>query len=530
MGTGIRWYRGCPEWTDEVEALAREVMLTATRRLWKTPERGAMNRAMWDVAATRLAAELYPDAPEAAEWRAFSDEVWHDWADYDDTYEDSSHYNAVFLRFLLGHLLLTDQQDIFQRPGMRQFMDRYRDVITPTGMMVGWGDSPGYGTDWGSFIAAFEMAATATGDGTYKWAAHKMLEGHRRNIIGEDPPLLGYEDMRSLPIAYLAADDAIAPVKPDLRSGVYTMAYPEYVPKHEREAQGGRRYLLVDREVPWKMVQRDGEGWDAWWSLWGLLPLAGHGHCDAPALLGLFADGTIFLHDSSYFHKRQTDHNLLYGVRVSGGSLGELPDETEVLAFEDREESCYADIAWQDYDGWGMGFRREALMVKGLGWWVRDRTAATEPCEWHLGQLWQVDRILDRGDNWFDVDYPQPMSFIWPSANGDGRLLVAFAPKPGATVDYADMSRRVVEGKPYYSSAPWTVYQHEGPVALDAETQAVYNSLLIPLRADEDAATVGDSIEVIEDSPKATTIRVTRGGKTWTLTMDVDGARVDTVE
>ncbi|MCD6362099.1 MAG: hypothetical protein J7M38_14675, partial [Armatimonadetes bacterium] len=522
MGTGIRWYRGCEQWTDEVEAVAREVMLTATRRLWQTPERGAMNRAMWDVAGTRLAAELYPDAPEAPQWRAFSDEVWHDWADYDDVNEDSSHYNAVFLRFLLGHLLVTGRTDIFRRPGMRQFMARYRDVITPTGMMVGWGDSPGYGTDWGAFVAAFEMAATATGDGTFKWAAHKLIEGHRRNIIGDEPLLLGYEDMRSLPLAWLAADDSVAVVEPDLRSGVYTMAHPVYVPKHEREAQGGRYYLLEEREVPWKMVQRDGDGWGAWWSLWGLLPMGGHGHCDAPALLGLFADGTMFLRDSTYFHKHPTDHNLLYGVRVSGGRLGALPDETEVLTFEDRDAFCYAEVAWRDYDGWGLNFRREVLMIKGLGWWVRDRTAATEPCEWHLGQLWQVDRILGRGADWFDVDCPQPMSFLWPTANGDGHLLIAFAPRAGATVDYADMRQRVIEGKPYYSSSPWTVYQHEGPVKLDTDRQAVYSTLLLPLPAGERPDAVGDSLEMLRDSPGTTVLRITRGDVTWTMALNPD--------
>ena len=60
--------------------------------------------------------------------------------------------------------------------------------------------------------------------------------------------------------------------------------------------------------------------------------------------------------------------------------------------------------------------------------------------------------------------------------------------------------------------------------------QAVYNSLLIPLRAGEDAAAVGDSVEVIADSPEATVIRVTRGGMTWTMTMDRDGARVESAE
>lgn len=526
-GWGILWYRGCPQWTAQVEATAREVMLTAARRLLATPEEGAMNRAMWDVAGARLVAELYPDAAEAADWRAFADRVWHHWADFDDTYEDSSHYNAVFLRFLLGHLMLTDQLDIFARPGMRAFMDRYRDLITPTGMMVGWGDSPGYGTDWGAFVAAFEAAAGVTGDGTYRWAAHQLLDGHRRNLLGEDPLQLHYEDMRSLPLAYLLADDTIAPVIPRLSSAVYTMAYPRFIPKAERAAEAGRYYVLEDRETPWKLVARDGQGRDAWWSLFGLLPLAGHGHADAPALLALCADGTLFLHDSSYFHKQWMDHNLLYGVRVSGGRLGELPHETELLDFEDTEAWCYAQIGWRDYDGWGLPLRREILLVRGLGWWVRDRTAVTEPAEWFLGPIWQVERIRARGANWFDIDYPVPMSFLWPSANGDGHLLVAFTPRAGATVDFADMSHRIQEGKPYYSSAPWTVYQCAGPLALEPGRDAVFSSLLLPLAAEEDAAPVGDAIETLRDEPGATVLRVRRGDTTWTLALNPQGRALD---
>ena len=527
VGWAIIWYRECPGWTPEIDAAARELMLVATRRLMETPEEGAMNRAMWDVAGSRLAADLCPEAPEAADWRAFSERVWHHWADFDDTEEDSSHYTAVFFRFMIGHVIATDQLDIFARPGMRQFMDRFRDVITPTGMMIGWGDSPGYGTDWGAYAAAFEAAAAVTGDGTYRWAAHQLVDGHRRNILADDPLLQAYEDLRSLPFAYMVADESIEPVAPEPASVVHTATLPRYLEKHEREAAGGRRYLLEDRQVPWKMVQRDGEGHDADWSLWGLLPLKGHGHADAPALLGLFSGGTVLLNDSTYFHKQWLDHNLLYGVRVSGGELGALPSETQVLAFEDRDAFSYAEVAWSDYAGWGLPLQREMLFVKGLGWWVRDRTAATEPCEWFLGPLWQVERIRERGESWFDIDNPVPMSFAWPSANGDDHLLIAFTDKPGATVDYADMSHRVAEGRPWYSSAPWTVYQCDGPVQLDAGRDAVYSSLLIPLGADEPAGAVGDSVETLVDEPGATAVRLTRDGVTWTLALNPSGRDLD---
>jgi hypothetical protein len=523
MGWGIKWYRGNQHWTEEAEQCAREVMLMATRRLWRTPERGAMNRAMWDVLGTRLAVELYPDAPEAEEWRRFSDEAWHDWADFDDTDEDSSHYNAVFLHFMLSYVQLTARQDAFQRPGMRQFMDRCRDLIAPAGMMVGWGDSVGYGADWGAWVAAFEAAASATGDGTYKWAAHALLDGHRRNILEDDPLQKGYEDMRSIPLAYVAANDEIKPVQPELKSRVLTAAYPRYNPPQVRKEKGLPYYSLEEREVPWKLVMRDGPTDAAYYGLFGLLPGGGHGHADAPALLALAASGTLLMHDTAYFHKNWPDHNLLYAVRVDPGEIGPAPTETRVVRFEETDTLCYADIAWQDYAGWGLDLRREILFVKGLGWWVRDRTEAKLESEWFLGPLWHVDRIAGRGASWFDADYAVPMSFAWPAANGTDHLLVYFTPKADASVDYADMTHRVDPERPWYSSAPSAVYQCEGPRVASPEHQAHYNSLLLPLHADVPAEGVADAIEVLLDEAGASVIRIPLGDTTWTLALNDDG-------
>ena len=527
LGWGIRWFRANPHWTDRDADNARELFLRAMRLLWQTPERGAMNRAMWDVQCTGLAAELYPDAPEAGQWREFSRQVWQDWAEFDDTAEDSSHYNAVFLHFMLHHALLTGKLDLFSRPGMRRFMDRYRDVITPGGMMVGWGDSPGFGTDWGAFVAAFEAAATITGDGTYKWAAHALLDGHRRNILADEPLQQGYEDIHSIPLAYLLADDSVQPVVPELTSGVYTMAYPRYNDPTRRKANDLPYYQLEDRKVPWKMVMRDGAGEDAYYALMGLLPLAGHGHVDAPALLALSADGTLSMVDTAYFHKRWEDHNLLYGVRLSGGKLGSAPTQTRIEKFVDTDALCYADIAWEDHAGWGATFRREVLLIKGLGWWVRDRTQVTTPQTWYLGPLWHVERILDRGQNWFDVDYPVPMSFAWPSANGDGHLLVYFTPQRGAVVDYGDMSHRVDPERPWYSSHPWALYQCAGPVQLGPGQQAQFNSMLIPLLARENAPQVGNGVSVVLDEPGATVLRIPTGDTEWTVALNNDGRSIN---
>ena len=88
-------------------------------------------------------------------------------------------------------------------------------------------------------------------------------------------------------------------------------------------------------------------------------------------------------------------------------------------------------------------------------------------------------------------------------------------------------SHRVTEGKPYYSSAPWTVYQCAGPLALEPGRDAVFSSVLLPLGADEDAAPIGDSIETLVDEPGATVVRVRRGDTTWTLALNPEGRALD---
>ncbi len=520
MALGIWWLRGNPQWTAQNEADARHILLTAAGRMWPNREYGAMNRPMWSAMVFRTAAELYPEEAQAGEWRAYADKVWHSWSDFDDTEEDSSHYNNVFIFFMLGYVHVTKQEEIFQRPGMVKWVERYRDVLAPNGMMVGWGDSMGIGGDWGGWAAMFETAAAVTREGTFKEAARRTVQAHQRYILDQEPLLCVYEDMPSLALAFIAADDAVQPVALAGKSAMLTCAYPKLRPKGERQ-EGW--FELERRQTPWKLALRSSAEETAYYALLGLLPYAGHGHADAPAILALAANGTLFLDDSTYMDRRWEDHNQLFGVRVSGGSLGAEPSETVVRSFADGQTATYADIAWQDYPGWGMGFVRQVLFVKGLGWVIHDRTEAQETAEWYLGPTWQVERMRTRGENWFDIDNPAPYSFAWPTANGTDHLLIWFAPKTGAGVDYSEMPTRVREGKPWYTSAPYCVYQEAGPLQISATEPAWFTSLLLPLAQDQSAVEAAQGLRVVSDSAGATVVEVRQGAVTWTLAVISDG-------
>ncbi len=527
LALGIRWLRGAPQWTAQEEAQARTILLTVAQRMWPGREYGAMNRSMWSAMFFRAAAELYPQEPQVAEWRAYAEKVWRQFADFYDTEEDSAHYNAVFLFFMLGYVQVTGQEEIFRDPRMVRWVARYRDVLAPNGAMVGWGDSLGIGADWGAWAALFEATATATRDGTFKTAARQTVQAHARHILSPEPLLCVYEDMPSLVLAYIAADDTVQPAPLRGESGLYTCAYARLRPKAERQ-EGW--FELEDRQTPWKLALRSGPEETAYYALLGLVPNGGHGHADAPAVLALAANGTLLLHDSTYMDKRWEDHNLLFGVRVNGGRLGSGADETEVKEPTSQPPSLkgggraeFVEVGWQDYPGWGMGFARQVLFVKELGWVIHDRTRAKEPAEWYLGPTWQVERMRTRGENWFDIDNPAPTSFAWPTANGTDHLLVWFAPKAGASVDYSYMPTRVREGKPWYTSVPWCVYQCAGPLPVSAGEPAWFTTLLLPLAAEQDPAEAAQGLRLRLDSAGATVLEVRRGAVRWTLAILNDG-------
>ncbi len=522
---GVKWLQERQALSAADLATARRLLLEIGRRMWPYRERGAMNRAAFKGFSYAILSDLYPDAPEAAQWRAFSEEVWQDWRGPCDTDEDSSHYNSVWLGAMVPWIRWRGMDPIYREPCMRRLVDRFRDVLTPQGAMPGWGDSYMLGADWGAFAALFESAATATRDGSYKWAAQRIVENHRRYVLAKDPLGCAYEDHRRLVWAYLAADDTVRPTPPLFRSAVISAAQAELRPYQERQSPDVAWFSLESTQSPWKLVMRDGGTANGWYALFGLRPWGGHGHADAPALTCLAADGTIFTHDSAYPDRQPEDHNMLYGVRVRGGTLGAAPDATRVVRFADLPPLTYADIAWQDYPGWGLRLRREVVFVKGLGWWVRDRTDAGEPpVEWYLGPVWHADRLLARGPTWFDVDYPAPNSFRWPLANGNGHLLVYFTPKAEATVDYADRTDEVRPGQPWNSSLPWAVYQVTGPVQIASHHQAYFNTVLLPLAHDQTAAEAAAGIGVVTDGPGVTALTIRRGQATWILAVQDDPA------
>ena len=90
-------------------------------------------------------------------------------------------------------------------------------------------------------------------------------------------------------------------------------------------------------------------------------------------------------------------------------------------------------------------------------------------------------------------------------------------------MDYSYMPTRVREGKPWYTSAPWCVYQCAGPLPVSAAQPAWFTTLLLPLAAEQDPTEAAQGLRVKSDSAGATVLEVRRGRERWTLAILNDG-------
>jgi hypothetical protein len=196
--------------------VARETLLAYPR------ERDANNRPFHFALGAGYAARLYPQAPEAARWRAYAEAVWDDFYTYGDFYEPGYIAHNFSQVIELGELLGKEEEIRGQK--MRAMYDRLRDHISPSGQAVEPGDG-GYGED---YVEGLTRAARVTRDGTYLWAAERAflaspVSKNTPGVIADLPPERRQELLRrQFGTLY---DAGIKPELPLTRSAVQQL-YP----------------------------------------------------------------------------------------------------------------------------------------------------------------------------------------------------------------------------------------------------------------------------------------------------------------
>jgi hypothetical protein len=473
---------------------------------------------MGSAAGYSRMAQLFPDHPLAAQWREYADSVWRDWYEQADTDENSLHYHAVWWEYVIDyamnrHAVSADhgptRSTLLDDPRVKRLFARYRDQLSPLGAMPPYGDCYGWGFEWGGWVLLFETAATQTGDGTFKQAAARVFDFLLQEVKNVPPHLASYEDMAHLASAYLYTSDDVPlrdlPTESKLlmRKELFLLPVPE---RKEKKTW----FTLGPGEIPDKLVLRSGA--DGLYAAFDLLPLAGHGHSSAPALVALTDHDTALLTDTCYEDRLAEDHSLLYLKRLHGGRvISGPPTRLTVTQFTRRPDLAYCATEMTDYAGWGTRLRRAMFLAKGRFLWVADEAQFAQPMTVSVGPLWQAGEVAARGPNWFDVTWNEPRGFLWTWRNGDRRLLVFFVPRQQAVVGcqyQAWKTQRAVQ----QWSPPYCLYQKQAGYAAEPGAQLRFDTILIPHGPAEDPAALAGSITA-GSSPGCRWVKLSRDGR-----------------
>ena len=489
------------EWTDADEQWFKEfyVWLCRTVHVWGGPEhfwRGSMHRSTGEGIMKLLAVTMYPDIPEAAEWRRYAELQWNDWwAFRDNPINDINYFHGQIFPVVLGAHLL-GREEVFADPDMRKFWDRLIDMTTPDGAVVPFGPALGWNSHAGERMMALEAAATYTGDGRYRYAAHRILNYllYQQDVLR--PTNLGnHFSQVGAAVAYFIADDDIAPVQP----------YPGSAVLYHKETlrvngkKGGARYLVdldpdplkanvdcallcTDKVVPFKLCLRSGWNPGDMYMLVDLFPR--HEPMNPTGVLGLVRYNSVLT--CAIDSKGLTDWLNMFRVEDLSGTASVVtnqnPDTVDayymdvtVPKFTDRPLATYAAVDVKDYNGYPMTLRREFFFVKNRFVLLRDTARFRESFLARVGPSWYTQNVGPQvGDHWANTYFMAPITEGQKLHNPPMDLLVYHAPHGNRRLliidDTADVRRLKM---------PFTLrYVQDGIVG--PEEDVCFTQLLMP--------------------------------------------------
>ncbi|MHB9026560.1 MAG: hypothetical protein ACYC7E_20700 [Armatimonadota bacterium] len=444
-------------WSAEDEAWFKDLFLFLCRtvHVWSGPEhywRGGMHRATGEGIMKLLAATMYPDAPEAAAWRKYGEAQWNDWWKVrDNPINDINYFHGQVFPMALGATLLK-RTEVFSDPEMRKFWDRLIDMTTPDGAIVPFGPAWGWNSHAGERMMALELAASGSGDGRYRFVAHRILNYLRYQtsaIRGTNLP--EHFSQVGAAVAYLYCNDAIAPIEPKPTSALLfhketlrvrgKAGAQQYIPDLDPDplkAHIDCALLNTDKTLPFKLCFRSGWNPGDLYMLVDLFPR--HEPMNPTGVLGLTRFNSVLT--CTINSKGLTDwQNMLRVDDLSGtascvvntnpATVDAYYMDVTVPAFIDRAAATYAAVDVKDYNGYPMTLRREFFFVKNRFVILRDTATFRESFLARLGPTWYTQNIGPQvGDSWANTYFSAPVSESKKYVNPPVDLLVYHAPHP----------------------------------------------------------------------------------------------------
>lgn len=520
-----------------------------------TEWRGGCHRSMPEALMKGLAAQWYPDIPEAEHWKRYAALGFEDfWRRKELPQNDTGYFpGPIFMLLCCGEQYLGDDR-ILTDPNMQRIWQRLMVEVTPDGAVNPYGPNGGWNSTAGFRLFALERVAAKTGNGAYRFAAHKVMNYLRYQAAPtkSDSFLRFREAGQHVALAWLFADDAIAPVLPT-QGSLWNLRMEAARVPHTDKAVGERLFGNIDpdpdkghlccswwltgKDYPDKLILRSGWHPGDLFALVELHPVSVP--YNAGSIIGMNRWGSAFTQVVT--SKGSTYENRLMVVDLEGTAKrryhpdslrideewrqGKMPDiQSEVTYFEDRPDATFARLRVKNLDGLPLLYEREFVFVKNKFLATRELVTFEESFKARVAPLWNTRNVgAQIGSHWANtfmgtlVANNGQVEMYNPPAD----LLVWFAPREDCRLEVVDrlsedaralacpaQVRYVWEGTPnaeetlvftqvYYPHAPYKPSISSNHAGADA----VY--------ASEIQATAGASgIEVVRDDSQASVLRL----------------------
>lgn len=553
------------------EAWFREFVLFMNRtvHVWGTKPtewRGPMHRAQGEGVMKGLAAHWYPDAAEALAWQRYADTVYQDWWRFRDFPTNDTGYMFGILLPLFLRAELVGDESFFTDSAARVVWDRILQEVSPDGSVVPYGAHAGWNSTAAARIMMLEMLSAKTRDGRYRYVAHKLMNYllYQQARYRENHLLVGRDSTEKLAVAYLLADDSVAPVQPAAGSAVLyrkeTLRLADLRSKRiaarflgsqaELDPDPDRSniccgLLVSDKTMPSKLVLRSGWGPGDLFALVDLFPR--HDPLNTPGILGITRWGAALT--TTISSKGESDENRLVIRDLSGKARRRLNQdrdlgdpyyqEVQVQHFADTRQATFATVEVSNYMGYPLRCTREFVFLKNRFLVVRDLLKFEESFPAEVADVWNSQNIGPQvGKHWANTFLNSPMAYSEPLLNPPVDLLVYFVPQPDRRMQVVDRTAT----DPRAGDVPAQLrYVWQGTAA---EGQTLhFTKLLVPHppsgrktvsvsagdpRNNNLLGTAGaDAIEVLADSPQTSILRCKfDAGRTEWIVCNPAGGRV----
>lgn len=540
------WFRDL--WLD----YCRNVHVWGTK---PTEWRGGCHRAVPEALMKGLAAQWYPDIPEAAHWKRYAELGFEDfWRCKELAQNDTGYFpGPIFMLLCCGEQYLGDDR-VLTDPGMQRLWQRLMVEVTPDGAVNPYGPNGGWNSTAGFRLFALERVAAKTGNGEYRYSAHKVMNyiRYQSGPIKSDSYLRCRETGQHVALAWFFADDAVPPVMPspgslwNLRMEAVRVPHtdkavieqllgnPDPDPEKGHICCG---FYLTGKDYPDKLVLRSGWNPGDFFALVELHPVSVP--YNAGGIMGMNRWGAAFTQVVT--SKGSTYENRLMVVDVDGtAKLRYHPDpvrldpdwrsgtmhdiQSEVTFFEDRPDATFARVRVKNVDGLPVVYDREFVFVKNRFLATREIITFEESFKARVAPLWNTRNVgAQIGRHWANTFMGTLIASNGQVEmhNPPAELLVWFAPRDDCRLQVVDrlsedaralacpaQVRYLWEGTPnagdtlvftqvYYPHAPYkpTISSNH------AGAQAVY--------ANELQATAGASgVQTIRDDAEASVLRL----------------------